>query len=66
MEASITLLYTGEVEKLVSQLKELEKSLSKRAKRDEAKRLALNKLINYMEPRLSMMDYKGLIQENRR
>jgi hypothetical protein len=61
-EAKRSLLYTGSVDELLSQLKELEKSLSRRAKRDEGKRKALNKLINYMEPRISMMNYKELIE----
>jgi len=57
-------LYTGRVAELLMELKNLRKTLSERAKRDETKRNALDKLIEYMEPRLSMMDYQKLIEED--
>ena len=64
VEEKRTFLYKGRASGLLSELKELKKSLSKRAKRDQGKREALSKLIKYMGKRLDMMDYKKLIDED--
>jgi hypothetical protein len=58
------LLYTGKASDLVAELKELKLRLSVRAKRDKAKRESLDKIITYMDDRLSMMEYKKLIDED--
>ena len=59
-----TLLYEGRVKELLSQLREMEQQLSKRAKRDKSKRVILSVVINYLEPRLDMMNYKDYIEED--
>ena len=59
-----SLLYEGRVKELLSQLREMEKSLSKRAKRDKSKREILSSVIKYVEPRLDMMSYKDYIEED--
>ncbi len=59
VEEKRTLLYTGQVERLIAELKALAKTLSQRAKRE-----ALDKLIGYLEPRLDMMAYQQLIEED--
>ena len=59
-----SLLYEGRVKELLSQLREMEKSLSKRAKRDKSKREILSSVIKYVEPRLDMMNYKDYIEED--
>ena len=64
VESKRSLLYEGKVEQLIEELKELQKTLSKRAKRDQDKYEKLQKLINYMEPRISMMDYKNYIDND--
>ncbi len=64
VEEKRTLLYTGQVERLIAELKALAKTLSQRAKRDQAKREALDKLIGSLEPRLDMMAYQQLIEED--
>ncbi len=58
------LLYEGRVKELLSRLRDMEKELSKRAKRDKSKREILSAVINYMEPRLNMMNYKDYIEED--
>jgi hypothetical protein len=58
------LLYTGKADKLLAELKKLKLGLSTRSKRDKVKREAVCKLINYMKDRLSMMEYKKLIDED--
>jgi len=64
VESKRTLLYEGRAKELLEQLKELRKSLSRRAKRDDAKRNALMALINYMEKRLDMMKYKEYVEKD--
>lgn len=64
VEEKVELLYTGRAAELVKKLKELKISLSARAKRDQSKREAVSNLIQYMEPRLSMMDYQKIIEED--
>ncbi len=64
VEEKSGLLYEGDVKELISQIKEMEKQLSKRAKRDKNKREILSTVINYMEPRLDMMNYKDYIEED--
>ena len=64
VESKRTLLYEGQAKELLEQLKELNKTLSRRAKRDEAKRKALIALINYMTKRLEMMNYKDYIEKD--
>jgi len=64
VEEKRSLLYAGRAAELVSQLKDLKKTLSKRAKRDIGKWQALTKLIGYMELRLDMMAYNELINED--
>ena len=59
-----TLLYEGRVKELLSRLREMEQQLSKRAKRDKSKREILTSVINYLEPRLDMMNYKDYIEED--
>lgn len=58
------LLYEGRASELLSLLKKLRKNLSRRANRDKGKREALTKLISYIQPRLDMMCYKNLIDED--
>ena len=57
-------LYTGKTTLLLINLKNIRKSLSKRAKRDKSKIETLNTIIQYMEPRLDMMNYQKLIEED--
>lgn len=64
VEEKRTLLYTGRIGELILQLKTLQNSLSKRAKRDESKYKSLAGLIKYMEPRVDMMNYKQYIDED--
>jgi len=52
VEEKVELLYTGRSCELVKELKKLELTLSARAKRDQSKRDAVGRLIQYMEPRL--------------
>lgn len=58
------LLYEGRASEVLSLLKKLRKNLSRRANRDKGKREALAKLISYIQPRLDMMRYKNLIDED--
>ncbi len=62
VEEMKSLLYGGCVKALLSQLREMLKQLSKRAKRDKSKREILSKVIKYMESRLDMMNYKDYIE----
>ncbi|MCP4149743.1 MAG: hypothetical protein GY757_18500, partial [bacterium] len=64
VEEMKTLLYGGHVKEMLSQLREIYKQLSKRAKRDKSKREILSAIINYLEPRLDMMSYKAYIEED--
>ncbi len=64
VEEMKSLLYEGRVNELLSQLREMLKLLSKRAKRDKSKREILSEVIKYMEPRLDMMNYKEYIEED--
>jgi hypothetical protein len=64
VEEKRELLYSGRAAELVTELKTLKLSLSSRAKRDQSKRDALSKLINYMDPRLNMMHYQRLIEDD--
>ena len=64
VEDKRTFLYTGKSAKLIIKFKEILLTLSSRAKRDKAKREALLRLINYMKPRIEMMNYKKLIDED--
>jgi len=61
VEEKKKLIYNGQIEKLLNLLKNQEKKLSKRAKRDEDKIKGLRQLINYIEKRVNMMDYKNYI-----
>ena len=64
VEEKVEFLYTGRVAELVNELKKLKISLSARAKRDQNKRDAVSNLITYMEPRLNMMNYQKLIEQD--
>ncbi len=64
VEEKRELLYTGRAAELVTALKTLKLSLSSRAKRDQSKRDALSKLIDYMALRLTMMHYQQLIEDD--
>ena len=64
VEEKVELLYKGRAAELIKKLKELKISLSARAKRDQSKREAVSNLIQYMEPRLNMMNYQKLIEED--
>jgi len=57
-------LYTGQAEKLLEQLQQTHKDLSSRSKTGKKIREVLKRLINYMEPRLSMMKYKKLLNQD--
>jgi len=57
-------LYQGEAGELVQELKELLKSLSTRAENTKNKRKRLQELIKYMEPRISMLQYKELMNQD--
>ena len=59
-----TILYEGQASKLLEKMRELLRTLSARAKRDENKREKLLELIHYMEPRLAMMKYKQYIEDD--
>lgn len=64
VEARKSQLYGGQVEALIAELKTLLDSLSKRAKRDQHKREELASLIQYLEPRIDMMNYQQLIEQD--
>lgn len=64
VEEKKKLIYNGQIEKLLNLLKQQEKKLSKRAKRDEDKIKGLRQLINYIEKRVDMMDYKKYIEQD--
>ena len=64
VEDKIEFLYTGRVSELIKELKNLKLALSARAKRDQDKREAVSKVIQYMEPRLDMMNYQKLIEQD--
>jgi len=64
VEEKKKLIYNGQIEKLLKLLKQQEKKLSKRAKRDEDKIKGLRQLINYIEKRVDMMDYKNYIEQD--
>ncbi len=57
-------LYDGSAVDLLKELQEMKAILSKRAKRDKKKRDTLKEVIQYMEPRLDMMDYKKYLEED--
>jgi hypothetical protein len=57
-------LYEGCEKKLLEKLKGYWRKLSKRTKKDSGKVGGLAKMISYMEPRLSMMDYKDIIEND--
>lgn len=58
------LLHQGKASEIVSRLKEWDKNLSKRAKRDKKKREILAVVIKYMEPRIDMMNYQEYVDED--
>lgn len=60
----IDLVYQGRAGEVVSRLKEWEEKLSKRAKRDEKKREVLSVVINYLEPRMDMLNYQEYLDED--
>ena len=64
VEPKRELLYTGKASQLLDELKAIKRNLSARAKRDKNKREKISKLIAYMSVRLSMMEYKKLIEED--
>jgi hypothetical protein len=64
VEEKVELLYSGHASVLFDTVKKLHDTLSARARRDKSKREAVEKLINYMEPRLHMMEYKKFIEED--
>ncbi|MCP4341089.1 MAG: hypothetical protein GY799_19920 [Desulfobulbaceae bacterium] len=64
VEEKTELLYSGHASVLLDDVKKLNTTVSARAKRDKSKREAVEKLINYMDPRLAMMQYKKLIEED--
>ncbi len=64
VEEKRSLLYEGRAEELISQLEEMEKSLSKRAKRDKGRREVLADILRYMKDRTDMMAYQKLIEED--
>ena len=64
VEEKRSLLYEGRASELLSLLRELTSNLSKRAKRDKAKREELMKLTNYMASSLDMMTYSDYIEED--
>ncbi len=64
VEEMKTMLYGGRVKVLLSQLREMLKMLSKRAKRDKSKREILCAVINYLDLRIHMMNYKQYLEED--
>ena len=64
VEVMKTLLYGGRIKELLSQLREMLKLLSKRAKRDKSKRVILSAVIKYLDPRVHMMNYKQYLKED--
>ncbi len=64
VEEKRTFLYDGSASDLVSELKDLKGKLSRRARRDKHKRETLEEVIQYMESRLDMMNYKEYIEED--
>jgi len=57
-------LYTGKIAELITELKELEISLSARTKLDKDELKKLSALISYIEKRPTMTNYKQLIEED--
>lgn len=57
-------LYTRRAALLLTDLENIRKTLSRRAKRDKSKIEAVDNLIQYMQPRLNMMNYQKLIEED--
>ena len=57
-------LYSGNIVKLILLFKHFRQRLSRRAKRDYIKHEALSSLIKYLGPRISMMEYKHLIEQD--
>lgn len=64
VEEQKKMIYQGQIQKLLKSLKEKEKKLSRRAKRDKKKIKGLRTLINYIERRVHMMDYKNYIEND--
>ena len=64
VEEQKKMIYQGQIQKLLKSLNEKEKKLSRRAKRDEEKIKGLKTLINYIEKRVHMMDYKNYIEKD--
>jgi len=64
VEEMKTQLYGGRIKELLSQLREMLKQLSKRAKRDKNKREILSAVIKYLDPRVHMMNYKQYLEED--
>jgi hypothetical protein len=60
----IDLVYQGRSGELVSRLKEWKQKLSKRANRDKKKREVLSRVINYLEPRMDMLNYQEYLDED--
>jgi hypothetical protein len=60
----IDLVYQGQTGEVVSRLKEWKSKLSKRAKRDEKKKEVLSGVINYLEPRMDMLNYQKYLDED--
>ncbi len=60
----IDLVYQGRAGEVVSRLKEWEGKLSKRAKRDDKKREVLSVVINYLEPRMDVLNYQEYLDED--
>ena len=64
VEGYRTLLYEGKAAQLIDEFKALLGTLSARAKRDEKKRDRLRDIVQYMDTRLQMMNYKRYIEND--
>jgi hypothetical protein len=59
-----TLLYTGQTSELVERLKSYLQDVPLQGPGNKARRNKLSKLINYLEPRLSMLRYKEWLEQD--
>lgn len=59
-----TLLYTGQTSELMERLKGYLKGVPLQGPGNKARRSKLTKLINYLEPRLSMLRYKEWLEQD--
>lgn len=64
VKSYVGLLYSGRANDLLDQFKELLNSLSTRSAKLKDKRVKLKTIIQYMEDRISMLEYKKLLDKD--